>query len=202
MNDGKLPHQKTGLSQDKYSFKVLTNRFVNVVTKYRLMLSLSLFVAILISPQLSLLAQAPRTNTSQALYSIKPSRTETENFYLDVINELRVSKNLEPLIIDNKLSLSANQKGLDMSNEKYWGHYAPSGKSFADFIWQSSPKANTVGENLAKCYVSRQDAFEALKASPTHYAIMVGSFTNFGVSEVMDYNSGCINTVMHFSQYN
>jgi uncharacterized protein YkwD len=201
VDDGKLPHQTTGSVQNKQTFKVLKNRVARAINKYRLLFSLALFAAIIISPQLSLLAQAPRTNNSHALYSAKPSRTDTENFYLNAINELRASKELKPLIIDSKLSFSANQKGLDMSAENYWGHYAPSGKSFADYIWQYSPKAKTVGENLAKCYSSRQDAFEALKASPTHYALMIGNFTNFGISEVIDNNNGCINTVMHFSLY-
>ena len=66
---------------------------------------------------------------------------------------------------------------------------------------RTPPRADRVGENLARCFDSRQEAFDALVASPTHYAIMTGQFTNFGVSEVEDSASGCTYTTMHFAQY-
>ncbi|MEI6237363.1 MAG: CAP domain-containing protein [Candidatus Saccharibacteria bacterium] len=200
--DNQLPHQEIGLNQNKHYQKTLLKNVAGFIFKFRLLISAVLFCGIILSPQLSLLAQAPRNGTvNQSVNSTTVTRTSAENYYLKAINDLRISKELPVLVIDSRLSSSANQKGIDMSNSNYWGHYAPMGKSFADFIWQVSPNAETVGENLAKCYSSQQSAFEALIASPTHYAIMVGNFTNFGVSEVVDKNSGCINTIMHFAQY-
>jgi len=128
-------------------------------------------------------------------------RNEGENYYLRAVNDLRYKNNLAPLTLDIRLNESASAKAIDMINNQYFSHWAPNGKSFSDFIWHDSPRAITVGENLAKCFKSREDAFAALVNSPTHYAIMVGNFTNFGVAEKYDSHTNCTQTVMHFSYY-
>jgi len=170
--------------------------------RHKYIISVFVFLSILLSPQLSSLAQAPSNNSVKAVSSgTGITHNETETYYLNAVNQLRSQKGLKPLIIDSRLSNSAKDKAIDMGSNKYWGHYAPVGRSFADFIWAHSPNAVTVGENLAKCYTSKKEAFDALVASPTHYAIMTGNFTNFGVSELLNKNDSCTYTVMHFSQY-
>jgi uncharacterized protein YkwD len=87
-----------------------------------------------------------------------------------------------------------------MAAKHYWAHEDPDGTQFSDYIWKMVPPAQLVGENLARCYQSRDDAFAALVASPTHYAIMVGNFNYMGVSEAVDSQNGCTITAMHFAR--
>ena len=130
------------------------------IYSYKYIISVIVFLSVLLSPQLSSLAQAPSSNTVKAVNSsIGITHNETETYYLNAVNQLRSQKGLKPLIIDSRLSNSANIKAIDMENNKYWGHYAPAGNSFADFIWAGSPQAESVGENLAKCYTSKKEAF-------------------------------------------
>lgn len=177
----------------------ITYRLLSGVYKNKYLVALLIFLVILLAPQLSISAYAP-IDQSLSLNTII-SRSDTENYYLQAINSLRAQYNHQPLLIDNRLSQSAHTKGVNMVKEKYWGHFAPNGQSFADFIWAKSPKAEFVGENLAKCFNDRQSAFEALRASLTHLSVMVGEFTNFGVAEVYDTNRNCTYTVMHFAYY-
>jgi uncharacterized protein YkwD len=162
------------------------------------LLAVVLFWAVILLPTPSrLLAGASKASAPGIVV-----RSDSESFYLAKINQLRTDKGLASLVIDSRLSLSASQKTNDMISQHYWDHYAPNGTAFSDYIWRDSPKASRVGENLAKCFDTEQAAFDALVASPTHYAIMVGMFTNFGVYEASDPASGCIYTTMHFSYYN
>jgi uncharacterized protein YkwD len=157
-----------------------------------------LFLAVfLINPVLSVKAVSGGVlNGSQEVAVV--SRSEAETFYLTAINDLRQEYSLKPLIIDSRLTESAYQKNQDMLNNNYWGHWSPK-KSFSDFIWTALPKASSVGENLAKCYYSRAEALTALRASPTHLANMLGVYSNIGVSEITNNNSGCVYTTFHFA---
>ncbi len=167
-----------------YSYKFLITLFIFLV-------SVIIFSANLSDSSLTAQAETQKNDTDSS-----------ESFYLQAINNLRASKKLKPLAIDSRLSSSALSKANNMVTENYFGHYSITGKSFSEYIWQSSPNAEKVGENLAKCYSTDQLAFEALVASPTHYTVMTASFTNFGVAEVENAKTGCTYTVMHFSQYN
>ena len=175
--------------------------FLAITFTNRYAISIIIALTILLSPPLTGLVESPvaqaTANASQTIIA----RTDAEVFYLNAVNSLRTQRGLAPLIIDTRLSASATQKGNDMALQGYWAHYAPNGTAYSDYIWRTSPDAYRVGENLARCFTSRQEAFQALVASPTHYAIMTGQFTNFGVSEVQDAASGCTYTTMHFAQY-
>lgn len=196
-----LPCRQIDSSQNRHWRGIPLLEIAGFISKYRFLISLVIFLGFILSPQLTSLAQAPKNNSNTPSYQGIFTRNETENYYLNAINKLRATKKLPLLVIDNRLSVSAYKKGEDMVNKNYWSHYSPSGISFADFIWSGSPKAETVGENLAKCFDSKQSVFDALAASPAHYAIMTGRYTNFGVSEVKNINDGCIYTVMHLSFY-
>jgi len=171
----------------------------------RYYLAILIFMAVLLSPQFSSFAKAPlATAQSRDVSALNTliTRSDAEVFYLNAVNNLRLSHGLKPLLIDSRLNSSAYEKATDMVVKGYWGHFAPAGGlSFADFIWQKSPGAETVGENLAKCFDSREDAFKALVASPEHYAVMTSDFNDFGIAEKTDSNSGCVHTVMHFAKY-
>lgn len=171
------------------------------IQRFRIILATLFAVALFLSPPLSPLAQSPLASAAQPNNTPIITRSDAEVYYLNAVNSLRASRGLTPLVVDARLTSSASQKGNDMVLQKYWAHFAPNGTSFSDYIWRTSPDAQRVGENLARCFDSRQDAFDALVASPSHYAIMTGQFTNFGVSEVEDAASGCTYVTMHFADY-
>lgn len=114
-------------------------------------------------------------------------------------NELRAKKNLLPLAEDANLEESAKAKLDHMDENNYWGHYAPDGGKFSDFIWKEKPSADVVGENLAKCFATPKDAFEGFVNSPTHYEILVGDFTNIGIAN-KTINDNCESIVLHVSK--
>jgi uncharacterized protein YkwD len=179
----------------------LRDLYVRWKAKY--IFALLVFGALVFSPLGASLANAPavsaqdQTQASQAIIT----RSTAEEYYLRAVNELRSSYNLRPLLIDSNLTKSAISKGQDMVDYAYWGHYPTNRPSFSDFIWADSPKATRVGENLAKCYTVRQDAFNALKNSPTHLANMLGDYTNFGVAEIYNPFNNCTYTAMHFALF-
>ena len=117
---------------------------------------------------------------------------------LQKTNDLRRVKGLDTLRPSAELERSALAKGTDMVAGRYWAHRSPDGTSFSAYIWDELPNATIVGENLAHCYASHDDAFTALVNSPTHYAVLTGDFVSLGVASVID-NNGCESIVMHFS---
>lgn len=113
-------------------------------------------------------------------------------------NALRKEKQLAPLEPSAALERSAQAKLHDMSENQYWGHYRPDGASFSRFIWAEDASAVTVGENLARCFNTYQDAFHGLVDSPTHYRVLTGDYSYIGVASTILPN-GCESIVMHVS---
>ena len=124
---------------------------------------------------------------------------ESTKAYLALINDLRAD-NGKPLLGPlEELQESATNKATHMAVYHYWGHTDPTGYSFKDFIWNSLPSAEYMGENLAECFVNREAAFAALVASPTHLQVMLDDFDFIGVGEAYDSQLGCTVTAFHFA---
>jgi uncharacterized protein YkwD len=171
---------------------------VHKIEKLRLPLAI-LLVGIVFS-SVSLQAASPSTNVTQASNTKSNAINPADIYYIQQMNQLRSTIGKGPLEYSSLLEKSASLKARDMVSNNYWGHYSPNGESFSDFIWRQSPDSQKVGENLARCFVTRESAFKALVASPTHYDIMVGDFTNVGVSELTNVNDGCVYAVFHFAK--
>jgi uncharacterized protein YkwD len=127
--------------------------------------------------------------------------SEAQTFYLDKVNTLRAVHGLAPVNGLAQLQVSATQKTNHMATKHYWSHYGPDGMTYKEFISTAVPQAAYGGENLAKCYPTRQEAFDALVASPSHYKIMVGNFTYMGIGETYDEKMGCTLMAMHFARF-
>lgn len=157
------------------------------------------FVALLISlgalSGYSVSAPAAATKNPPAV-----TTSSVDAFYAVKVNELRAKNGLPPVRLLIELNQSSANKANNMAAKHYWSHEDPDGTQFSDYIWKTVPPAQLVGENLARCYSSRDAAFAALVASPTHYAIMVGNFNYMGVSEATDTQNGCTITAMHFAR--
>ncbi len=173
-------------------------RLFNAVVYLRF--PLAIIIALFVFSVMSTQAASPAA--SAVVYNEAKAQTinSADVFYIEKINNLRASVGEPYLFYKPALERSAAYKAQDMINNNYWGHFSPYGSSFSDFIWRETPFSEKVGENLAKCYDSRNDAFKALVNSPTHYEIMVGDFTHVGISERINLSDGCIYTVLHFAK--
>ncbi len=188
--------QKNQFSPNEVAGRHLLS-FARTIEKMRLVIA-GLLVMFVFSG-VSTNALSPSSNgQAQASPSLIPSAADI--FYIDQINILRASLGEAPLSFMPELEVSASLKAKSMMAENYWAHYSPSGESFADFIWRQTPDSQRVGENLARCFATRDSAYEALVKSPTHYQIMIGDFTSMGVSELVNSNDGCTYTVLHFAK--
>jgi uncharacterized protein YkwD len=163
----------------------------------------SIIIGWLVALLISLIALSGYNVSAPAAASknTPPVTTSTvDAFYAVKVNELRAKNGLAPVRLLIELNQSSANKANNMASKHYWAHEDPDGTQFSDYIWKTVPSAQIVGENLARCYMTRDAAFEALVNSPTHYAIMVGNFNYMGVSEAYDIDMGCTVTAMHFAR--
>ena len=158
--------------------------------------ALLLIATLLASTSVGLFYTSRLSADNQQIYV--SSTTVMERMVL-LTNELRSTKELPPLTPNRSLEVSAEAKLQEMANQKYWGHYTADGQSFSRFILEQVPDSQLVGENLARCYANYDTAFEALRQSPLHYLVMMGDFTDIGVSSAIDSN-GCESIVMHVAK--
>lgn len=87
---------------------------------------------------------------------------------ITLTNMERQKLGLKPLMENEALNKAAKLKGLNMFDENYWAHFAPSGKSPWDFILGAGYKFTFAGENLAKNFYQSDDAVLAWMKSKTH----------------------------------
>ena len=95
-------------------------------------------------------------------------------------NHYRANNGLEPLYNDERLVEVSKQKSDDMCKRNYFAHDYQ-GRKWTYFIKNSDVPYKKAGENLAKGYDTPSDALEALIASPTHRANLLGDYTHIGV---------------------
>lgn len=188
------------VSRNPEAYYTALNAPVKKQRKYVRAILLAWFVAFLLSivalTSASAFAPAAASNVSEAAIA-----TDADTFYVTKVNTLRAEKGLKPVRLLVELNESSNDKVIDMVANNYWSHFAPNnGPSFSDIIWKRVPPAQLVGENLARCFATRDAAFTALVASKTHYEIMIGNFNYIGISEAFDSNTNCTVMAMHFAQ--
>ncbi len=85
-----------------------------------------------------------------------------------LVNEQRLENNLPPLKLNEKLSSAASAKANHMFANNYWAHFAPDGTSPWKFITDNGYDYIYAGENLAKGFVTAEDAVDAWMESPSH----------------------------------
>ena len=87
----------------------------------------------------------------------------------DLINEERKKNGITPLIKNNLLDISSNQKLLEQEKYSLRGHDSPSGKSTKDWFKMVNFKGNLQGENLA---------MGAINFSPEDNSAVIQSWLN------------------------
>src|SRR3989338_9724275 len=92
----------------------------------------------------------------------------TNQKIIELTNAERAKQGLSVVKENEALNKAAYLKGMNMFEENYWAHFAPSGKSPWDFILGSGYKFTYAGENLAKNFYSSDEVVSAWMASQTH----------------------------------
>jgi uncharacterized protein YkwD len=106
-----------------------------------------------------------------------------ETTILNLTNQERASNGLMPLRRNDKLTLSAYLKGLNMLSENYWAHNSPSGKTPWIFIKNAGYSYRFAGENLASGYQTAEQVMTAWMNSPSHRSnILSQKYQDAGIS--------------------
>lgn len=105
---------------------------------------------------------------------------------ITAINKERVQNNVKPLIKNEKLTLAAENKAMDMKKRNYFSHiYQPDNTKWSDFIKDVNYDYLIAGENLANGFYSVAPMVSAWMDSPTHREnILNPKFEDTGVGVV------------------
>ena len=110
--------------------------------------------------------------------------SETNRVY-KLVNNLRLEKGKELLVVNEKLEKAAYLRVQDMFSKQYFDHFVINGLSPWDAIKVSGYDYNFAGENLAIGFTNEDNAFNAWVKSPTHYQNMLDSdYQEIGIAVV------------------
>ena len=121
--------------------------------------------------------------------TIQLSVTSYETEVVQLVNEIRVSYGLKPLIHDWELSRVARYKSQDMKDLGYFSHTSPTYGSPFNMMKGFGISYKTAGENIAKGYPTPKAVVDAWMNSSGHRAnILNSSYTHIGVGYVASGN--------------
>lgn len=104
---------------------------------------------------------------------------------VELTNKERIENELQPLFLDEQLSLAAQEKANDMFSQNYWAHSAPNGRTPWSFITGSGYQYIYAGENLARDFSKTDGVLSAWMASPGHRAnILSSNYQDIGFAVV------------------
>lgn len=92
----------------------------------------------------------------------------TSSQLLFLTNRERQENGSIPLTLNDKLSLAAKEKAMDMFSNNYWSHNSTNGKTPWVFIKNSGYTYVYAGENLARGFQTSDDVIKAWMSSPDH----------------------------------
>lgn len=106
-----------------------------------------------------------------------------------LLTTARAAVSLNPLAVEDRLTVAAQAHAEDMSANDYFSHTDLNGGSVADRVTASGYDWCWVGENIAYGYTTQTNVFNAWMDSPGHRANMLSaSPTEFGLGHASDGN--------------
>ncbi len=131
--------------------------------------------------------QTQQTNTNDqsngSLDQYQPSQYEKK--VVQLVNDERAKKGLEPLEMNNRLSGLAHMKSKDMADNNYFSHTSPTYGSPFEMMKQFDFNYRTAGENIAAGQRTPESVVQGWMNSPGHRAnILNENFTQIGVGYV------------------
>lgn len=123
----------------------------------------------------------------QASKLVSKNKAEA-NEVLKYTNTYREQAGVSKLVLDDKLSLVANIRAIEIALYDKFAHVRPNGTSFSTVLSESNIKVKIVGENLAEGQINPKEACSDWKDSQGHYENMVRpQFNKLGVG-IYTYN--------------
>lgn len=115
---------------------------------------------------------------------------------INYINDVRSNKGLGRLTVNEALNRAACLKADDMIDKRYWSHTSPDGKAPWYFFDQVGYGYVIAGENLAYGQRTSRGVVDGWIGSSTHYANIVGDYTDTGICHKIARYRGGTNTVI------
>ncbi|EOC99750.1 CAP domain-containing protein [Caldisalinibacter kiritimatiensis] len=140
--------------------------------------------------------------TDQQRNEVTPARslTQNEQNMVNLINEERRKRNLQPLKVDLELTKLARMKSQDMVDNNYFSHYSPTYGSPFDMMKTYGIDYLYAGENIA-ANSSVERAHTSLMNSQGHREnILKREFTHVGIGIVRSDKYGYMFTQMFISK--
>lgn len=132
----------------------------------------------------------------------------TPESVLAKVNKLRAEAGVPPLVLDERLNVSAMLKAQDMVDNGYYGHKNPTtGKRGASYVFDlTGQECSYAGENLMES-VGSHNNLESLingwKESKSHYEAMIDpKYHTIGFAKMTKFKDGLtyLYAVQHFCQ--
>ena len=89
---------------------------------------------------------------------------------MTLVNQIRTSRGLNALTLDEKLSSVARAKAVDMATNHYFDHNSPTYGSPFDMMKQYGISYRAAGENIAMGYSTAQSVVDGWMNSEGHRA--------------------------------
>lgn len=125
------------------------------------------------------------------------------NEVLELVNEERSERGLNPLELDNQLTNIAEDHSQSMANNDFFGHQDPTdGSSPQDRIDEGGYEWSRWAENVAAGYGTPEDVMEGWMNSPGHRSnILNPNFTEIGIGyEFLVDDTGSVNYNHYWTQ--
>lgn len=114
-------------------------------------------------------------------FSRTPKISATE--IIGLTNQTRIDQGLNPLQINEKLMIAADEKLSDMERNRYFSHESPEGVSPWYWIEKNNYSYIHAGENLAINFNNSEKLLSAWLSSPEHKANLLSKkYSEIGVS--------------------
>ena len=125
---------------------------------------------------------APQVTPVKAQAQVyKPIPAPTVDELLAETNKARTDNGLQPLVIDERLNVTAQAKCQDMLERNYWQHDTPDGVKPWQALKDHGILYQTAGENLGYGFDKAKAQVDGWMKSPGHKAnLLHATFTNVG----------------------
>ncbi|NLA42724.1 CAP domain-containing protein [Candidatus Saccharibacteria bacterium] len=112
------------------------------------------------------------------------------NRVFDLVNQERVNAGIHPLVMDERLMSSAQDKADDMKNRNYYGHEDPDGvRGYLLARRKVGSDCVTVSENISAGDRTNNEAVRGwMKSEPHHQAILNPQYSLSGVGVASEQN--------------
>ncbi|MBW3634140.1 MAG: CAP domain-containing protein, partial [Chloroflexi bacterium] len=110
---------------------------------------------------------------------------------LELINDLRAGRGLDPLQLSRSLGAAAEHKSQEMASQGYLQHESPDGVTPHELLRAHGYEHNTpIGENIAAGQESAEETFAQWRDSPTHREVMLDEdFEAIGIARAYNVES-------------